>query len=240
MKNIIVAGALASSLCVGAASAAEITGGYFDLGYSSFTDSDDGSKFYGAGSGELGFTRNFSVQADLGVYRFREVSETAYNGTLHAIYHTNDNLSLGGYYNRDEIDGGIDSNSFGIEAGYETGILGLEGYVSRIDFVDSDFDDGNLLGFKVEGSPSSQFTLSASVDYLNGPDDLELTRFGVSADYEVGEGAHVYGELGRARVDIGSGSESETFIGAGLRLNFGAKRGTTFGRRGLLDKLPGA
>ncbi|WP_372572519.1 porin [Ruegeria jejuensis] len=240
MKNIIVAGALASGFCVGAASAAELTGGYFDLGYSTFTDSDNGSKFYGAGSGELGFTRNFSVQADVGVYRFDEISETGYNGTLHAIFHTNDNLSLGAFYNRDDLDGDNDSNTYGIEAGYEVGAIGLEGYVSRIDFVDADSDDGTLLGVRIDGEVAPLFTLSASVDYLNGPSDIDLTRVSLGADYNLGEGAHIYGEVGSAKVELGGLSDSEAFVAAGIRLNFGAKRGTTFGRRGLLDKLPGA
>lgn len=240
MKNIIVAGALASGVCAGAASAAEFTGGYLDLGYSTFTDSDNGSRFYGAGSGELGFTRNFGIQADLSVYRFDEISETGYNGTLHAVFHTNDNLSLGAYYSRDDLDGDSDSNTYGIEAGYEVGAVGLEGYVSRINFVDASQDNGTLLGFKVDGEVAPQFTLSASVDHLNGSGDIDLTRFSVGADYNVGEGAHIYGEVGSAKLSLGSFSDTEAYVGAGLRINFGAKRGTTFGRRGLLDKIPGS
>ncbi|MCL6284347.1 porin [Ruegeria sp. 2012CJ41-6] len=239
MKNIIVAGAMVSGLCAGAASAAEFTGGYFDLGYSSFTDSDDGSKFYGAASGELGFTRNFGIQADLGVYRYREIEETGYNGTLHFIYHTNDNLSLGAYYNRDDLDGDNDANTYGIEAGYEIGAIGLEGYVSRIDFVDAGDADGTLLGFKLDSEVAPLFTLSASVDYLDASGDVDLTRYSVGADYNLGSGAHIYGELGGARAGVDSFSRTEAYIAAGLRINFGSERGTTFGRRGLLDKLPG-
>lgn len=237
MKKLMVAGAMASGMFASAAMAAEVTGNYLDLGYSTFTDSDIGSKFYAAGSAELGFTREFGVQLDLGVYRLDEISETGYNGTLHAIYHASDALSLGVFYARDDVDGS-DTDNYGLEAGYDlSNAIGLEGYVSRLDFSS---EDGTLLGAQIKGTVAPQLELSASIDYLDAPADIDLTRFSIGAAYNVGQGANVYGEVGSARASIGSQSDSEAFVGVGLRLNFGAKRGTTFGRRGLLDLLPGA
>lgn len=218
------------------ASAAEITGGYIDLGYSGFTDSNFGSKFYIAGSGELAFTRNFGLQLDLANYNLDQANTSAQAATLHANFHTGESLSLGAFYGSERINSS--AQFYGLEAGYEISArTGIEGYVLRREVSPS--EDGTMAGAKIVGSITDRVSLNANVDYIEGLANTSLTNVSIGADYDFGRGAKIYGTVGNANADAFGVSGNEPFVGLGFRFDIGAKRGTTFGRRGVLDKIPG-
>ncbi|WP_425043827.1 outer membrane beta-barrel protein [Primorskyibacter sp. S87] len=237
MKRVTLAAACAAGLAVTSAQAAEITGGYVDIGYSAFTDDTSVSSWKLAGSGELGFSRVFGLQLDLAAYNFGQISETGTTATLHGVFHVSNSASVGLFLGRDSLNS-ADATFYGIEGGFEIGPqAGLEAYVARDDGQAG--SNSTLLGAKVEGAVSDQFNLNAQIDYVDAPAGVNFSRASVGADYNFGEGAKLYGEIGSARASAFGVSGNEPFIALGFRYDLGAARGTTFGRRGLLDKIPG-
>ncbi|WP_170329962.1 porin [Ruegeria arenilitoris] len=241
MKNVFIYCVLTASISTTAAHAVEVTGGYLDLGYSTFTDSDFGNAFNLNGSGELAFSRSFSTQLDLGGYRFQDADENVSSWTLHANLHTSVSASLGAYYGRDYVDG-PDLEFYGIEACFDAGPAEVEAYLGRQQVVDFSDVDGTLFGIAVSTDVSDQwqFTLSYDlIDDLYGLLDYDLYTLG--ADYYVLDNTIIYGNLGVAHIStpIASGSTNEAYVAVGVRMNLGNKRGTTFNRRGVVDKLPG-
>ncbi|MEM7291517.1 MAG: porin [Pseudomonadota bacterium] len=241
MKNIIFSSALTTLLVSGNAYAIEVTGGYVDLGYSTFTDTDLGDKYNYNASGELAFSRMFSLQLDLGGYRFADLDESATNITLHTNLHTSGNASFGAFYGRDNVDG-PDFQFYGVEAGFDAGPADIEGYLGRQDVTDFSGLDGTLFGISVISDLSDDWQIRASYDLVdNFTGALDFGLFSIGANYTIGDTAELYGNLGTAHISspIVSGSSNEAYVNLGVRINFGSKRGTTFGRRGPLDKIPG-
>ena len=241
MKKLFIGSSLAAVLFSSAAYAVELTGGYLNLGYSTFTDTDFGDKFNFNGSGEVAFAKSFSTQLDLGVYRFPDISENATNWALHANLHTNNNASFGAFYGRDVVDG-PDFEFYGIEAGFDAGRAEIEGYLGRQEIVDFSGFDGTLFGVSVSTDIDDKWEFTASYDLVdNFVGVLDYNLFAIGANYAVTDNAELYGTLGTAHLSspVVSGSTNEAYVGIGLRVNLGNKRGTTFGRRGVVDKLPG-
>lgn len=218
--------------------AAELVGGYVDLGYSAFTDNTRVSKRSLSGSGEVAFTRTFGLQADLGLYDLNAISEVGTNVTLHGNFHVGDFTSLGVFAGRDSLNNqGV--NFYGVEAGHEAGRVEFEGYASIADAAGNNGSNGTLAGLQVRGNINEAWRLKANVDYIDARNGVDATRYSVGADYDFGEGGTFYAEAGGFDANAGTAGANEAFVGFGLRYNLGAKRGTTFGRRGFLDKLPG-
>ncbi|MEX0368605.1 MAG: porin [Ruegeria sp.] len=239
MKNLIISGAVATGLIAGAAHAVEVTGGYVELGYSSFTDTDIGSRYNLNGAGELAFSRSFSLQLDAGTYRFNEIDESGTNVTLHGNFHASDNLSLGAFYGRDSIDGD-DLDFYGVEAGFDAGQVDIEGYLGRHEVDGVSGLDGNIFGLAMKSYATDQLELMANYDLVDNFGGLvDANVYSVGANYALSDNAEVFGTLGAARLDAFGFSNTEAFVSFGVRMNLGNARGTTFDRRGVLDKLPG-
>lgn len=241
MKKLLTGSLLAAMISSTSVQAVEITGGYLDLGYSTFTDGDLGDKYNYNGSGELAFSRAFSLQLDLGGYRFQDLSENATNVTLHTNLHTSGNASIGAFYGREYVDG-PDFEFYGIEGGFDAGLADIEGYIGRQQTTDISGLDGTLLGVAIISDVSPKWQIRAGYDLVNdvyGILDYGLLSLG--ADYSVSDNAEIYGTIGNAHLtsDVVSGSGDEAYINVGVRINLGNSRGTTFGRRGVLDKIPG-
>ncbi len=238
MKKIIATSTLTSLLLTSAAYAVEVTGGYVDLGYSTFTDSDLGDVYNLNGAGELAFSRVFSLQLDAGGYRFEDEDYNGTNVTLHANLHTQ-TASFGAFYGQDHIEDET-FQFYGVEAGFGAGPAQIEGYLGFQDLKEASGADGAILGISAGGAVNDKWTVIGKYDYLNDIEGaLDVSAFSIGATYNVGTNAQVYGEFGAAHLSIGSASSTEPFLGAGVRINLGNERGTTFGRRGVLDKLPG-
>jgi hypothetical protein len=66
-----------------------------------------------------------------------------------------------------------------------------------------------------------------------------LTRIGVKVDHDLNQSLNIHAEVGSLKASAFGLSGSDTFVGIGAKIKFGADRGTTFGKRGLLDMIPG-
>lgn len=238
MKTLTLA-ALGLSVAVAhAATAAELVGGYVDVGYSAFTDQSSLSKRSLTGSGEVAFTRTFGLQADLGLHDLNTVDEVGTNVTLHGNFHVGDFTSLGVFAGRDNLNNqGV--NFYGVEAGHEAGRVEFEGYASVADSGSGGGGNGTLAGLQIRGNVTEAVRLKASVDYVDARNGIDATRYSIGADVNFGQGGAFYAEAGGYDANAGNTGANEAFVGFGLRYNLGAKRGTTFGRRGFLNTLPG-
>lgn len=219
------------------AQAAELTGGSLDLGYSGFFDDTDVSKTSLRGQAELGFTRNFALQLDLGYYDLNALDDSGTNIALHGIYHVNETVSLGAFYGQDSLNS-VDADYLGIEGGFEIGeSVATEVYLAA---VDDNGIDGTLFGLELSNGLNEQIDLTAGVEHATYDNDLDLTRLSLGMDYSAGGPTKFYAEIGSLNADVLGLSGSEAFFNLGIRLDFGAKRGATFGQRGLLDLIPGS
>jgi len=239
LKKLGFSSALSTILLVGAAGAAEFSGGYLDLGYSTFTDSFWGDKYNLNGSAELAFNRSFSLQLDLGGYRFRDLGENGTNVTFHANLHAAPNASLGAFFGQDSADGD-DFRIYGLEAGYDAGSTTIEGYLGRQEIKGFSGPDGTLFGVSSTSALNADWDLRASYDLVTDlVGVLDAGTFTLGAHYSLTNQAELYGEFGATRFSAEGGNSTEAFVGIGVRMNLGNSRGTTFGRRGVFDKLPG-
>ncbi|EEX10965.1 conserved hypothetical protein [Ruegeria lacuscaerulensis ITI-1157] len=239
MTKLFFGSALATVVLAGAATSAEVTGGYLDLGYSTFTDSVWGDKYNLNGSVELAFDRSFSLQLDLGGYRFQDLGENGTNVTLHANLHAAPNASFGAFFGQDNTDG-EDWRVYGLEAGFDAGGATIEGYLGRQEVKGFSGLDGILFGISSTASLNDDWDLHASYDLMTDlVGVLDAGTFTMGAHYSLTDQAEVYGEFGATRFSADGGNSTETFVGIGVRMNLGNNRGTTFGRRGVFDKLPG-
>jgi len=239
VKKLFIGSTLSAALLSSAAYAVEVTGGYLDLGYSTFTDSDFGDRYNFNGSGEVAFSRMFSVQLDIGGYRFADLGETATNVTLHTNLHTSGNASFGAFYGQDSLDD-ADFQFYGVEAGFDAGPATIEGYLGYHELDDFSGVDGTLFGISAVSELGDDWEFLASYDYvadfLGG---IDTGVFALSAKYLITDQAEVYGEIGTTHFSLPFGSTNEAFVAIGVRMNFGNSRGTTFGRRGVFAPLAG-
>lgn len=236
MKSLVLPAAMLAGLLGSPAFSVEATGGYVDLGYTGFVDTDQGAVFHIAGSGEMAFSRSFGLQLDVANYNFDLINEAGQNATLHANWHTGEALSLGGFVGSDWLSSS-NRTFYGVEAGYEfSPRTQVEGYVSRYDGANG---YATLVGARIEGSVANQISLNAVVDHVDAASNSGFTNVSIGADYDFGRGTKLYGKVGNTNAKAFGFSGDEAFVGIGLRFNIGASRGTTFGRRGLLDKITG-
>lgn len=226
--------AISLALCAGPALAVELTGGDLTLGYSGLTDNLDYSKLNLSGSAEIGFSPEFSLQADLGVSRFFEAKETGSSVALHAIYHTGQNVSLGVFYGTESIN---DDNKdfYGFEVAQKSQQFEVEAHIGNGENFDLDGMVGGLSGRYLI---SPEFGLGAGYQRAN-IDGLDISTLSISADYEIAPTFRVGAEIGTFRADLDDIDGRETYIGLSATKTFGPMDGATFGRRGLFNIIPG-
>lgn len=240
MKKLFIGSVLAAVLSSTSASAVELTGGYVELGYSTFTDRDFGDRYNYNGSAEVAFSRMFSLQLDLGGYRFQDLGETANNITLHTNLHTGGNASFGAFIGQDFLSGDEDVRFYGIEGGFDAGPATIEGYLGRYDVENVSGLDGTLFGVSAVTDINDSWEFRSSYDYVDDlAGTLDVGVLALGANYLLTDQAEIYAELGATHFSIPGGSTNEAFVGVGVRMNFGNERGTTFGRRGLFAHVPG-
>lgn len=231
-----LAGAAGALFLAQAAVAQELRGAEIDLGYSAFLDETDVSKWSLKGSGEFMVGSAFSVQGDLIFSQFNETDTDLTNLVVHGIYNFPTPNALGFYVGRDDFEG-EDATIYGIEGNHGTRAFQFQWYVGQ---VDGDGEDALNFGFDSWAEAGPNWLLGFHFDRLS-PDnaDVDLTTYSISARYDLTESASLYAQLGSADVDVGFASEDETFIGLGVRFNFGPRGGTTMGYRSLDNVLPG-
>jgi len=232
-KNTFIAAAVLAVIGSGAM-AQGITGGSIGVEVTQPTDFDDftGTNYFGAI--EYGITRQFAVSADLSSYRFDSIDEDATSATLHGVYHLSDSASVGVFYGQDRREDDSSLNIYGLEGGAEFMGGQVEGYVGMAD------NDAETLILGADGTYAYNEAISfiGGLAYQDSGDDGSATTVSLGAEYTISGGPSLYAELGNANVDTGTVEDSETFIGLGARINFGAARGTTFGQRSIFEALP--
>ncbi len=221
-------------LAAPAALAQQVTGGSLMLSHSAFVDSSDLSKTSLQGSVELGFSRQLGLQADLGLSRLNLADENATNAVLHGIYHLSETTSVGLFLGMDRLAGS--SETFvGLEMGTAAGATGFEGYIGA---AESNGVSGTIIGLSTRYGINEQVGVGLSLDHLS-VDVLDATRYSLNADYAVTDNIVLFGEVGALRGEVMGLTGSEGYVKLGGEVKFGAKRGTTFGQRSILNILPG-
>ncbi len=215
------------------AHAVEMTGAEVGLSHSFFTDDTSYAKTTLEGSAELGFGPTFGLQGDLGVNWLNETDETGTSVTLHGLYHVTDQTSLGLFYGSDKLDSD-NVDYYGFEVGQQGDSFDVEAYVGRGE--DSGLT-GSLMGVEGRFAVSGAFGLGGKLQNVDF-DDASLTRVGLTGDYTMFNGMGLTAEVGRLNSD-GMGIGNETYLGIGAKMSFGPNQGVTFGKRGILDVLPG-
>lgn len=229
--------AATAALCLMAAAPAlsqQVTGGSLSLSHSAFVDETRVAKTALAGSVELGFSRSFSVQADLGFTDLNAVSETATTFTLHGVYHLSDTTSAGLFLGVDSVAG--ESEEFvGLEFGHQVGRSGFEAYVAR---AEEDGISGTMIGLSTRYEMGNSGGIGVSLDRA-AVEGIRATRYSLNGDLTVADGMKLFGEVGALHGSVGGASDSEGYVKLGAKFTFGAKRGTTFGQRSILNVIPG-
>lgn len=226
--------ALAGLFCASTAQAFEVTGGSLSLGYSSFVGGDDATEVNKLSLGssiEMGLAQQFSVQGDFSLSKFGFTNLDASNVALHTIFHISDDTSAGAYIGQDRLEG-EKLTYFGVEVGHQIGAFGTEAYLTR---AKQGGGDGTVFGIKGEYALTEAALVGAKFDNLN-VDGLDVSRFALTGEMDALPGLMLTGEVGQARVESFG---SEAYVGVGVKVNFGAKRGATFDRRSIIDLVPG-
>lgn len=187
-----------------------------------------------SGALEFGITRTISIAVDLGFYGLQTLDLQADTATIHGIYQMSEAVSLGAFYGQDTL-GGEDAQLFGIEGGTEIGAAAVEGYFAKLD---GSADNATLLGV----SGTFGFTDNiAALGSFNIADlgDSSSNRLAIGGQYTIASGPDLWAEIGTLKVDDGTSTTDDTFVSIGARIEFGAARGTTFGRRSLFETATG-
>ena len=225
IKTILTAVSLTALLT--SAMAQGFSGGELTIDAYGFSDGGDSTVVNYSAALEYSINRNVSIAGDVSIYDLSILSDDVTNFTLHGIFHVNDQTSIGGFYGVDSLSG--NGSAFGgFEAGYETGALGVEGYIA---IYDND-DDTSVFGLSGEYEISDTISATANIG-LGDIGNVDYTRISAGAEYSFAQGPSVYAELGNV---TGGGTDSG-YIGLGANIEFGAARGTTFDRRGIFETV---
>ncbi|MCE8510778.1 porin [Ruegeria pomeroyi] len=238
MKLRVAAAILAVGMTPASLSAQSIglVGANVDINHYQFTNKSKGARQALQGSFELGLGSSVATQLDVGYYKFDQVGGSGRSATLHGIYKFGYGGAVGGFWGTED-GGGIDRNFYGLEAAYDFSAVRLEGYFSRGRVQGA---NATLLGGKISSDVGNgPLSLNASVDFMDNKTGANMTRMAIGADYGLGSGVNLYGEVGTGNARVANFSNNDAFVGIGLRFDLGDRPGTTFGRRALLDRLPG-
>jgi len=232
MNTLSFVAAISAAIFAQSALAGEVTGGAIGLDYSAFSEDSAGTvdKQTLWGSVEYGFARDFSVQGDLAFAKFGATDLDASNVTLHGIYHLDDATSFGAFIGRDKLESeGL--TFYGVEAGREFGTFDGEAYLG---YAEDEGDSGTLFGLSGMYNATESFGFGMDYDRLD-VEGSDITTVALTTEYRM-DRLVLSAEIGQADLD---GFGSESYFGLGARMTFGADRGTTFNRRGVVNFIPG-
>lgn len=216
---------------------AEVSGAELSLGYSGLADGgarDVNKMTLGAGL-EFSLAPQVSIQGDLAKTWYGILDGSGESYAVHGIYHLPSGFALGGFAGHDSVsDEGVDF--YGLEAGGIFGMMDVEGALS---WFDGNGSDGFGVSVKGDYALSDRFAVGGKFATISA-DDGDAWRVSGTGAYQILPGLQAEGELG---LYDGDGMNTETFVGFGVRATFGGdaitRSGTTFGKRGLHDFLPG-
>lgn len=234
MNRQLLAAAVVAAFSCGAASAQDFKGD-ITLGYSAFLDDTDFNTLSGTGAFEFGMGDRASAQLDLGIYGYGFVGLEATNVVLHGIYDVMPQSSVGLFLGLERAAGST-TDFYGLEYGQSFGAGGFEVYAGRGEEAGV---RGTVMGVEGSFAVNDAVGIGLKLDNADFNGVADVTRLGVKGTYAVGRGTSLYGEVGTVRADVLGLSNSEPFLGVGMSFNLGNDE-ATFGRRGLLNLLPGS
>jgi hypothetical protein len=228
--HFLAAAVLAVAAGTAQAQSFGFTGGEISAEALAYSDGGDiGSTAY-SGALEFGITRNISVAVDLGFYGLQTLDLQADTATIHGIYQMSDSVSLGAFYGRDTLEGD-EATVIGLEGGTEFAGVAVEGYFARLDGAG---DNATLLGVSGEYGFSDSMAALGSFNIAD-LGDASSNRLAIGGQYTIASGPDLWAEIGTMKIDDGATVSNDMFISIGARIEFGAARGTTFGRRSLFE-----
>lgn len=212
------------------------TGGSVDLTYESFSDTDELASTTIGTSLQFAVGPQFSIAIDVENIEYDDFAVTLPSTTVHAIYAVNSDVSVGGYYSRENfVFAGQTIEGYGAEVSYDIGQIGLGAYAGVNEVGGTDI---NRFG----ASASYAFGNGVSVmgDYalaaVDGGSDVSTIEIGGA--YAFASGVSLSAAVGNLMAD-GSGADlDETYFNIGVSVGFGPDGGTTFDDRGLFSVLP--
>ncbi|MES2666625.1 MAG: hypothetical protein V4712_11025 [Pseudomonadota bacterium] len=214
--------------------AQEVTGGALAFSHSALLDDSSLSKTGIDGQIVVGFGPSIAFQVDLGFNRLNFIDETTSNLTLHSIYNVTDQTSLGLFVGADRVAG--ESLDFvGFEVGQQAASFDIEAYVG---YGEDAGISGTIGGVSGRYAVSDSFGVGGGLEHgdIGG---LNVTRLSLKGDYAVAPKLALTAEIGTLDGSGFGASGSEAFVGLGGKFTFGDGRGATFGKRGLINLLPG-
>ncbi|PZQ99568.1 MAG: hypothetical protein DI533_02560 [Cereibacter sphaeroides] len=210
--------------------AQELVGGDLSIGHSFMLD-DTGYSKTGIG-GSLAFAfGQVGVQGDMAGYSLNEIDGNGSAFTVHGSYLATPTLALGGFYGFDRYEGNT-KDFFGAEIAGKSNRVGGEAYYAF-------GDDEDFMGVNGRFAVSDSLGLSLGLDRLTPDNGSDVTKLSVGADFAFTRTASVYGEFGTISNPFPGQTADGGYIGIGARINFGSEGSPTFGRRGILDMIPG-
>ncbi len=228
--HILAAAVLAAAAGSVQAQGFGFSGGEISAEALAYSDGGDiGSTAY-SGALEFSINRNISVAVDLGFYGLQTLDLQADTATIHGIYQLSDTVSLGAFYGRDQLEGS-NATVIGIEGGTEFAGAAVEGYFAQLDGAG---DNATLLGVSGEYGISDSISALGSFNIAD-LGDASSNRLAIGGQYAIASGPELWAEVGTMKIDDGSSASNDTFLSIGARIEFGAARGTTFGRRSLFE-----
>ena len=225
--------------------AQEIAGGELRFGFERFINEDSAipgpgdadGKLSMEGSLELGFGAA-AAQLDLTLDRYGIYDERGEGGVLHGIYNLPNGAAVGGFYGVEKNDVS-DFSFYGIEGAMEMAGYGVEGWLMHAENDDADID-GTIVGIEGGYDLRDFWRTGAKVVYGEFDDDENLSRYALTNEFRFSENATFTTEFGRFDNDApGSADIEGTYVAFMTTFSFGPGRDTTFGRRGVVDLLPG-
>lgn len=189
--------------------------------------SDEGSTgqtTYGGGI-EFAITPGLAVAAQLASYGAADATNT----TIHAIYGIS-GFDIGLFAARDSVEAGT-IDTIGLEGAMGFGAASVQGYFG---YVDGLATDGTMGGVSGRYELGSGFAATGAFGFADV--DVSGNRIAVGAEYAIGAGPVVFGELGRINLD---GGTDDTYLTIGARVTVGPNSSTTFSGRSLYEILPG-
>ncbi len=244
MRTFWIAGlAAAGFACAGHAQSTEVTGGELRLGYERFSDTYDpgddvASKTSLEGAMVFGFGPQFGAQVDLALDRFNLADDYGAALELHGFYSISPMTRAGGFAGY-ENGGGAEVAYWGGEVAVDTGVTKIEGYVMAATEMDSD-SSGLVYGLHGNQAVTPRLRLGGRLNLGTSDDDMDVSRIGVTAAFDLTPAAQVEAELGTADTDVaGFGDRDDTYLAVRGKVTFGPGQGAVFDRRGLLDLIPG-
>ncbi len=227
---------------VAGAQQVDVTGGELRFGYERAFGDDRGgdtpSKTSLEGAMSFGLGANFAAQADLALDRYNADGDYGQAIGLHGAYAISPLTHVGAFGGYERA-GDADVTYFGGEVAVDTGVTAIEGYVMAASEHDSGVD-GTVWGLDGHQEITPRLDLGGRLNLGRFDDDRDVTRLAATAGYALTPAARVEAELGTADVDVpGLGRSDGAYVGVQATFTFGPGQGATFGRRGLLDLLPG-